>query len=85
MMYGYGLEGGWYGHTMFGGLFMVIVWVAVIWLVVWLVRGGSCASCKRSEHSEPHAKTALDILNERYAKGEIDRKEFEEKKKDVTS
>jgi len=84
MMYGYGLNGGWYGHTLFGGFFMILVWVAVIFFVVWLVREMS-GSNKKQDGREHHAKTALDILNERYAKGEIDRKEFEEKGKDISS
>ena len=43
---------------------------------MWLVReiGG-----KRTEEK----KSPREILEERYAKGEIDRKEFEEKKKDL--
>ncbi len=84
MMYTYGINEGWYGHTLFGGFFMVIAWVLIIWLVVWLVRGGG-AQVRKHEGSEHHSKTALAILSERYAKGEIDRKEFEEKKKDITS
>lgn len=84
MMYEYGLNGGWYGHTLFGGFFMIIVWVAVIFFVVWLVREMSGLNKKR-EDLEHHGKMALNILNERYAKGEIDRKEFEEKKKDLES
>ncbi len=88
MMYAYEANGGWYGHTLFGGFFMVVVWVAIIWLVVWLVRGGSVQGRKHEGHDgheHSHGKTAIEILNERYAKGEIDRKEFEEKKKDLIS
>lgn len=83
MMYGYGFDGSWFGHTVFGGFFMIFVWVAVIFFVVWLVREVSGTN-KKQDGPAHHGKTALDILNERYAKGEIDRKEFEEKKKDLS-
>ncbi|MEK7169994.1 MAG: SHOCT domain-containing protein [Patescibacteria group bacterium] len=84
MMYAYGIDGGWFGNMFFGGFFMIIFWVAIIFFVVWLVREMS-GSNKKQEGKEHHARTALGILNERYAKGEIDRKEFEEKKKDLSS
>ena len=80
----------------FGGFFMIIFWVVVIFFAVWLVREMS-GTHKKQDGSAHHGnlssradlttghRTALDILNERYAKGEIDRKEFEEKKKDLSS
>ncbi|KKQ76789.1 MAG: hypothetical protein US98_C0025G0012 [Parcubacteria group bacterium GW2011_GWC1_38_6] len=48
--------------------------------IVWIVRevGG------KNTHSRPES-SALEILKERYAKGEIDKKEFEDKKKDLSN
>lgn len=57
---------------------MLIFWVAFIAFIVWIVR--EISSRKTSDKSK-----ALDILKGRYAKGEIDKKEFEEKKKDLES
>ena len=72
-----------YGNNMFGwgfgGIMMVIFWFAVIWFIVWAVRG-----TYGSDSEKTHSKSALDILKERYAKGDIDKKEFEEKKKDLS-
>lgn len=77
MMYGYGFGGDWFWHTLFGGFFMIIVWVAIILFVVWLVREVSEGRGK-SDH-----KTPLDILKERYAKGELTKEQFESMKKDL--
>ena len=65
-----------YGMSIFGGFWMIIFWVAFIVFIVWIVR--EVAGRKTDEKSK-----ALDILKERYAKGEIDKKEFEEKKRDL--
>ena len=64
---------GWFG----GGIMMVLFWAAVIYFIVWLVRN--------NKMNGVDDKKALNILKERYAKGEIDKKEFEEKKKDLSN
>lgn len=74
-MYGFD-HGGW----MFGGgIGMVLVWLIPIALVIWLVSSWG----KRTGQESP-GKTALDILKERYAKGEIQQDEFESKKRDIS-
>lgn len=77
MMHGY--WGGPWGMGWMGGLFMLIFWVLIIIGVVWLVK---YLASSRSCYSN-HPDTPLEILKKRYAKGEIDKKEFEEKKKDL--
>lgn len=67
-----------YGFGSFGLFFMLLWWaliiVALVALVKWLIN---------QFKSESSHKTPLNILKERYARGEIDRKEFEEKKKEL--
>lgn len=80
---GPGMMGG-YGMGWFGGIFMIIFWILVIiglvFLIKWLVQSTKQGSVKFQDNS---FNKALDILNERYARGEIDKQEFEEKKKDI--
>lgn len=79
MMWGY--DGFGYGGGAMG-IGMLLFWGLVIVLVVALARGlGS-----RSGDNGPRLreKTALDILSERYARGEIDKGEYEEKRRDLT-
>lgn len=82
MMYGYSGGGDWFGHTLFGGFFMIIVWVAVIFFVVWVVRELSTGS-RNSGGRTDGGKAALDILKERYAKGELTKEQFESMKKEI--
>ena len=70
--------GGWYG-MFFGPLMMIIFIAVVVVLVVLAVRwvGGGHGS----SHPSPPARTPLDILKERFARGEIDKEEFEERRR----
>ena len=65
------------GAMGWGALWMVLWWALPIAGIVWLVMWMSRASDRRRE------KSALDILQERYARGEIDQAEFEKKRRDL--
>ncbi|MDD5721505.1 MAG: SHOCT domain-containing protein [Candidatus Pacebacteria bacterium] len=81
MMYGY--YGNWGGHIL-GGLIMFLFWIVVIAFIIWLIRGGKSHFHHGCGHMDRN-KDAIDILKERYAKGEINKEEFETKKKDLSS
>lgn len=77
-MDGFGLGGGWGGM----GFGMILFWGLIVVAIALLLRafiGGGVAAERRPE------KPALDLLKERYARGEIDREEFEQKKRDLAS
>ena len=77
MMYGWtwnhwpGMGPGW------GGLVMLLIWLAAVAgavvLARWLLRRGSA----------PPDDSALALLNERYARGEIGRDEYLQKRQDL--
>lgn len=79
MMGEFGGMGGWG----FGGIFMLLFWGLVIFGVVAIVKWLIDGSGERRESAS--AKTPLQIVEERYARGEIDREEFEQKKRDLST
>ena len=68
---------GWMPMMGFGMLFMALFWVALIVAVVlvvkWLMGQGGAS----------REDSALDIVKKRYARGEINKQEFEERKRDL--
>lgn len=73
-MMGYGRFGalGGLGMGLFGGIFMLLFWAAIILLVIWAVRG-VFPSQRQSEH-----EGAVAVLQQRYAAGEISPAEYEQ-------
>lgn len=66
---GFGMGWGW--------IIGLIGLIAVIWLVI-------SNTYRRDSQIKPREKSALEILKERYARGEIDQQEFEEKKRNLS-
>ena len=76
-----GYDYGWGWGMGFGMISMVLFWVIVILGIVVLVRW--IGTGPSGGAGQTPAKTALDILKERYARGEVGREEFEQKKRDL--
>ena len=80
MRWWYGPMDGWgAGFGILGMIMMILFWVLIAWAIVALVRYLFGSREDRERDNRP-----LEILKERYAKGEIDKKEFEERKKELS-
>ena len=65
----------------FGPVIMVAFWVLVILGIVYVFKALMSRGNEREAPQE--RESALEILKKRYARGEINREEFEEKRKDL--
>jgi putative membrane protein len=76
-----GWGGGWYA-MIFGPFFMILFLAVLVAVVVMLVRwlGGPLQGAI-PPHQFPPARTPLDTLKERFARGEIDKAEFEDRRR----
>ena len=69
---------GW-GGMIFGPLMMILFVATIVVLVVMALRWLGSTGHGTAPQAPP-GKTPLDILQERFARGEIDREEFEERR-----
>jgi putative membrane protein len=81
MMYGWwdGSSAPWYG-MIFGPIMMIIFIVLTVLIIAWVLR-----TVGLGWQASVPAETPLDVLKRRFARGEIDRPEYEERKKILTN
>lgn len=77
MMYGWwdGSSAPWYG-MIFGPIMMIGFIVLTVLIIAWVLRAFGLGW-----QSSSYGNTPLDTLRHRFARGEIDRAEYEERKK----
>ena len=76
MMHGFGFGIG-------GFLVMVLIWILLIVGAIWLIKALFSGDISRSSGNNKQEEQAIDILNKRYASGELNRDEYEVMKQDL--
>ena len=72
------MDGGMGIWMLVNAVFWILVIVGIVLLVVWAVRRVGGGERSKAEES------SLEILKKRYARGEITKEEYEEKKRDIS-
>ncbi len=75
MMWGYGMGWGWFG--------MILFWLVPILLIAAVLKYLFGGGIRPNPDARDERQGALDVLEERYARGEIDREEFLKKRDDL--
>jgi putative membrane protein len=81
----YGMQGpGGWGHMMgygygYGGMFMWVIFLVVIGLLIYFIIQAQKTKGQTPTQNESH----MDILKKRYAKGEINKEDFDRMKRDL--
>jgi putative membrane protein len=81
--------GGWgmMGPGMMSGFgwmwLMPVFWIVVLGLIIWAVVAAVRGSSESRSSGSSKADSALEVLKKRYARGEINKEEYEEKKRDL--
>ncbi|MCF8031023.1 MAG: SHOCT domain-containing protein [Desulfohalobiaceae bacterium] len=83
-MHPWGMMG---GMGWVGMIFQIIFWIVLLvvlgLLIKWLLQGPARDQGQGGAPGGGSQGRALEILKERYARGEIDKEEFEQKKRDL--
>ncbi|HEX6302644.1 MAG TPA: SHOCT domain-containing protein [Anaerolineales bacterium] len=72
-----------FGMGFFGLLFMLLFWGGLILLAVWLAKALFQGNRSAGSSSRP-TNSAREILDQRYARGEITREQYELMKQDLS-
>ena len=75
-MHGFGIGIG-------GFIGMLLVWILPIVGAVWLIKQIFSGSINQSGSAPGGEERAIDILDKRYARGDLDREEYERMKSDL--
>jgi putative membrane protein len=62
---------------------MPILWIAFLGLIVWAIVAAVRSSGESKGSDSTKAESAVEVLKKRYARGEINKEEYEQKKRDL--